>query len=200
MLHYVATLSAIGLVIALSSYLVAVVGGRIRLADYAVHIAPVLALAISTQSSLACLPIMLKKSTQLGVSPNVADIVLPMAVALMRATGSAMNLAVALYIANWFGMAIEPGPLAIAILVCVLTSMSAVSLPGHVSFITAVAPICLALGVPVEPLALLLAVETVPDIARTVGNAMMDVSITTAIGRRSEVGDQLGEKSAPPSD
>jgi Na+/H+-dicarboxylate symporter len=127
---------------------------------------------------------MLKKSEDLGVRESTAGLVLPMAVALMRATGPAMNLAVALYVASWFGVQLGPAQYAVAILAAALTSMGSVSLPGQVSFITAIAPICLAIGVPVEPLALLIAVETIPDIIRTLGNAMMDVAVTASVGRR----------------
>lgn len=183
LLHYVVIVSGIGIAVGLCSYLVAVIGGRLRPSEFGRQIAPVQALAISTQSSLACLPIMLKKSRQLGVSESTVGVVLPMAVALMRATGPAMNLAVALYVANWFGVALGPAQIAVAILAAVLTSMGAVSLPGQISFVTSIAPICLAIGVPVEPLALLIAVETVPDIFRTLGNAMMDVAVTAAVGR-----------------
>ena len=44
-------------------------------------------------------------------------------------------------------------------------------------------PIAIAMGVPVEPLALLVAVEMVPDIFRTVGNVSMDVAVTAAVAR-----------------
>ena len=80
------------------------------------------------------------------------DLVLPMAVALLRVTGPAMNLAVALYVANWFGIELDAFDYSFAIFIAALTSMGAVSLPGTVSFVTSIAPICLALGIPVEPL------------------------------------------------
>ncbi len=184
LLHYIVIVSSVGIFISLCCYPIAMIGGRLRLKDYAREVAPVQALAISTQSSLACLPIMLKKSEDLGVRETTAGLVLPMAVALMRATGPAMNLAVALYVASWFGVQLGPAQYAVAILAATLTSMGSVSLPGQVSFITAIAPICLAIGVPVEPLALLIAVETIPDIFRTLGNAMMDVAVTASVGRR----------------
>ncbi len=57
------------------------------------------------------------------------------------------------------------------------------SLPGQVSFLTSIAPICVAMGIPIEPLALLIAVEMIPDLVRTVGNVTMDVAATTAIAR-----------------
>jgi proton glutamate symport protein len=153
----------------------------VKFRDYMRQIAPVQAFAVSTQSSLASLPLMLQKSEALGVRESTAGLVLPMAVALLRVTGPAMNLAVALYVANWFGVKLDGFDYAFAIFIAALTSMGAVSLPGTVSFVTSIAPICLALGIPVEPLALLIAVETLPDIFRTTGNVQMDVALATAI-------------------
>jgi Na+/H+-dicarboxylate symporter len=183
-IHYILTVAAVGGIMALLAYVLAVVGGRIPFGRFARGIAPVQALAVSTQSSLACLPIMLKKSEQLGVPERTAGVVLPLAVALLRATGPAMNIAVALYVANWFGVEVGPAQYAFAILAAVLTSMGAVSLPGQVSFVTSIAPICLILGAPVEALAILIAVEVLPDIMRTVGNVMMDVAVTTTVSRQ----------------
>lgn len=183
--HYILVVSAVGLVMSLLAYPLAVLGGRIPFGRFARTIAPVQALAISTQSSLACLPIMLKKSEALGVPERTAGVVLPLAVALLRATGPAMNIAVALYVASWFGVEIGPAQYAVAVLAAVLTSMGSVSLPGQVSFVTAIAPICLLLGVPIEALGLLIAVEVLPDIIRTLGNVMMDVAVTTTVSRQT---------------
>jgi len=90
---------------------------------------------------------------------------------------------VALYIAYWFGMELTPAQIAIGIAAGALTTMGAVGIPGQASFITSIAPICLAMGVPIEPLALLIAVEILPDIVRTLGNVSMDVAVTTAVDR-----------------
>ena len=185
LLHYIASVSAVGIVIALLAYPLALFGARWSIRAYGSAIAPVQALAISTQSSLACLPLMLRKSEDLGVPESSAGVTLPMAVALLRATGPAMNLSVALYVANWFGVELGPAQYGVAIFAAVLTSMGAVSLPGTVSFITSCAPICIAIGAPVEPLALLIAVETLPDIFRTVGNVMHDVAVTGTVSRQT---------------
>jgi Na+/H+-dicarboxylate symporter len=192
-LHYILLVSSVGAVVALFAYPLAMLGGRVPLGRFAREIAPVQALAISTQSSLACLPIMLKKSEALGVPERTAGIVLPLAVALLRATGPAMNLAVALYVASWFGVEIGPAQYAVAILAAVLTSMGSVSLPGQVSFVTAIAPICLVIGAPIEALALLIAVEVLPDIIRTLGNVMMDVAVTTTVSRQAGETQEVAE-------
>ena len=43
----------------------------------------------------------------------------------------------------------------------------------------------IAMGVPVAPLGLLVAVETIPDIFRTLGNVTMDLATTVTVSARS---------------
>jgi hypothetical protein len=57
---------------------------------------------------------------------------------------------------------------------------------GQISFVTSIAPISIALGVPIEPLALLLALETIPDTFRTLGNVVLDVAVTGVVSEREE--------------
>jgi len=141
------------------------------------------AVAISTRSSLASLPAMLTASRNMGVREQVADVSLPICVALFRGTGPAMNIAVSFYVAHWLGYEPTVAQMIAATAVGAVMSYGAVSLPGEVSYISSIAPINLALGVPIAPLALLVAVEMVPDIFRTVGNVAMDVAVTTAVDR-----------------
>ncbi len=185
LLHYVLIVSAVGVVIWLAAWPLARFGAGIPLGRFTRAIAPSQAVAFSTQSSLATLPAMLRACATLGVPVAASGVVLPMAVAIFRATGPVMNFAVAIYIAYWFGIELTPAQLAVGIAAGALTTMGAVGLPGQASFITSVAPICLAMGLPIEPLALLLAVEILPDLVRTLGNVSMDVAATATVARRS---------------
>jgi Na+/H+-dicarboxylate symporter len=184
--HYVAVLVAVGAIIWLASFVVAWVGGRRNPMQFFVAAIPAQSVAISTQSSLASLPAMLTGLTGMGVRPATSEIILPVAVALFRATGPAMNLGVALYIAHWLGIELSAGQIALGIAAGAITTMGAVSLPGSISFISSIAPICLAMGVPIEPLGLLVAIETFPDIMRTLGNVTMDMAVTATIDERVE--------------
>ena len=181
--HYVVIVSSAGLAAWALAYPVAVFGGRVRLLAFAKAVAPAQAVALSTQSSLASLPPMLKASAELGVERSVARVSLPVAVAIFRVTSPAMNLAVAIYVAHWLGISLAPSAIAAGAAVAAITTIGSVSLPGQVSFLTSIAPICVAMGIPIEPLALLIAVEMIPDLVRTVGNVTMDVAATTAIAR-----------------
>lgn len=182
-LHYILIVSAIGVIIWLLAYPVAIFGAGRRLLDFTRAAFPSQAVALSTQSSLASLPAMLRGTTALGVPVTTADVTLPLAVAIFRATSPAMNLAVAIYVAHLTGVPLTPGTLMIGVAVAATTTLGSVSLPGSISFISAIAPICLAMGVPIEPLALLVAVETLPDIIRTLGNVTMDVAVTATVDR-----------------
>ncbi len=184
--HYIVLISIVGILVTLAAYPLAVLLGGIRLSEFTRAMIPPQAVAISTRSSLATLPAMLATSRTLGIREEVADVSLPIAVALFRATGPAMNVAVPFYIAHWLGLHPTPAQMIAATAVGALMSYGAVSLPGEVTYISSIAPIALALGVPIAPLALLVAVEMVPDIFRTVGNTTMDVTLTTIVNRGSK--------------
>jgi proton glutamate symport protein len=181
--HYVLIVSTIGLIVMLSAYPVAFFWAKFRPADFVRAAIPAQSVAISTQSSLASLPTMVEGSKQLGVGARSTDIVLPLAVAIFRATSPAMNLAVAIYVAHWLGIPLGPQQLAIGVVVAAITTLGSVSLPGTISFISAIAPICLAMGIPIAPLGLLVAIETFPDIMRTLGNVTMDIAVTGTVAR-----------------
>lgn len=184
--HYVVTITAMGTFVLVLGYAVAVLGGGIGLGAFARAMLPAQAVALSTQSSLACLPAMLDSAGRLGLKPSTAEFVLPLAVVVFRATSAAMNLAVVYYIAALAGVTISPTVAVAGILIASVISLSAVSLPGSISFVVSIGPIALAMGVPVEPLALLVAVEMLPDLMRTLGNVTMNVAVTAAVDRGGE--------------
>ena len=183
--HYIALVAAIGALVMLAGYALAILAARQKPLHFARAMLPVQAVAISTQSSLASLPAMLAACRKLGVRETSADFVLPLAVAIFRATSPAMNLAVVIYVAYLTGVALPPAALAAGIAVAMLAMLGSPSLPGTISFVTSTGPIALAMGVPIGPLALLVAVEMLPDIMRTLGNVTMDVAVTAAVDRRS---------------
>jgi Na+/H+-dicarboxylate symporter len=183
LIHYILTVAGVGLVVTIFAYPVAIFGGRIGFIRYARAALPSQAVAISTQSSLATLPVMIEGAAELDVPVAVSGVTLPLAVAIFRATGPAMNFAVAIYVANWFGVPVSPATLAVGVIVATLTSLGSVSLPGTVSYVSAIAPVASTIGAPVAPLGLLVAVETLPDIMRTVGNVTWDLATTAWLSR-----------------
>ena len=181
--HYIILISVIGILVTLWAYPIAAIWGRVGLGKFGKAMIAPQSVAISTRSSLASLPAMLAAARVIGVRDQVADVTLPLSVALFRATGPAMNTAVAFYVAHWLGYEPTMTQIIAATAVGAVMSYGAISLPGEVSFISSIAPIGMALGLPIAPLALLVAVEMVPDIFRTLGNVTLDVAVTTAVDR-----------------
>lgn len=182
--HYVAIVSGVTFGIVIIATIVAVIAARTPIPVTLRALAPVQMVAASTQSSLASLPAMLAAALgPLRVRTQTAEFVLPFAVAMFRLTSPVANLSVVAYVAHVYG--VTPGwlELAAGVAVAFAVSVSSVGLPGQTSFFSSIAPICLAMGVPVTLLPILLAVEIIPDVFRTVGNVTGDVAATLILDR-----------------
>jgi Na+/H+-dicarboxylate symporter len=185
--HYVLLVSAACIAVVLVCYLLAALFGRAGPLRFARAIAPAQVVAFSTQSSLGTLPVMVEIARKsLGVPEHVAGLVLPLAVAVFRLTSPVANLAVVLFICHVSGIEPTLPQMVAAGLVAFAVSISSVGLPGQVSFFVSVAPICFALGAPIDLLPLLLAVEVIPDIFRTVGNVTADLTVAAILGREED--------------
>ena len=195
-IHYMASISLGNITIGLVMALVAVTLGRVPVGLWLRATAPVQVAAFATQSSLACLPAMVERSRDdLGIPDRVTGLALPLAVALLRVTGPFANYSVALFVAQIYGVHLSPTQYIAGTFVAVATSMAAVSLPGQVSFFFSIAPICVTLGLPVDLLPILIAVEVVPDIFRTIGNVTGDMTLTALLWR----GERTRPEPAPAS-
>jgi Na+/H+-dicarboxylate symporter len=182
--HYILVVVAVGSTLLVGGYPLAWLVGGVPPTRFARAVMPAQAVALSTQSSLASLPAMLVSARRLELREETSEFVLPLAVAIFRATSPAMNLAVAIYVAHLAGVALTPLSLLAGVAVAFVISLGSVSLPGTISFVVSVGPIALAMGVPIGPLGLLVAVEMMPDIMRTLGNVTMDTALAAAVDRK----------------
>ena len=126
--------------------------------------------------------------TRLGQPAHVVSLVLPMTVSLFRITSPMQYLGAAAFVAWIYGIDVSLAHLAVATALAVVLSLGAVGLPGQVSFMAATMPVTSAMGLPVEPLGLLLAVDTVPDVFATVGNVSADLVASSLVARGEGVG------------
>ena len=167
------------------------------LGHFANSIFPAQAVAMSTQSSLASLPAMLQVAQRkLGIPLPIASLVLPMAVSLFRLTSPIQYIGVAAFIAWAYGIEIGPLQWATAVVLAVVVSLGSVGLPGQVSFMATNMPVSQALGLPIEPFGLLLAVDTIPDVFATLGNVTGDVSAAAMVQGRNVPADGLASTAA----
>ncbi len=185
--HYIALLLTVQGLLILMIYPFAMVVGGAGLGAFIRAMAPVQLVAIGTQSSIACLPAMVEASESLGVAEAPRRLVLPLAVSMFKITSPCANLAVVLYLASVHGIVLGLPQIAGGIAVALAVAVASAGLPGGSSFYLACVPIAAAMGVPTQLLPLLLAVEVVPDIFRTIGNVTGDVAVTAAVGRQARV-------------
>jgi Na+/H+-dicarboxylate symporter len=186
--QYLVLMCALSVIVTVLAYPAVVLFGRLSVARFAKAMAPAQALAISTQSSLATLPAMLDcAQKQLGLPERVTSITLPLAVSLFRMTSPIVNISIVIFVAHVYGVHLDAARLAVGVVLAVVTSFGVVGLPSQLSLFNTTVPISLGMGVPLELLPLLLAVEVIPDIFRTLGNVTSDVAVT-AIVARSEAG------------
>lgn len=188
--HYVAVVCLIGTSAWGLAYVFAGVASRTPFLKFVRAMLPAQAVALSTQSSIAALPSMIAATEGLGVRKETAAVALPLAVALFRITSPSMNLAVAIYVAHVLGVDLSIQTLAVGVCVALLTTIGSVGLPGQASFLTSITPIAVAMGLPIEPLVIFLAIEMIPDLVRTVGNVTADVALAAVADRDRPVGDE----------
>jgi Na+/H+-dicarboxylate symporter len=186
--HYFLLYMSLGVVILAAGYAIAVGAARWPLGRFARTIAPTQAIAFSTQSSVACLPAMLVAARKLDVREPNAVVSLPLAAALFRVTGPAMNIGVVIYLAALLGLPLSIGAMVAGFAVASVMTIGSPGIPGQSSFITTIAPIAAAMGVPLAPLAIFVALEPIPDMLRTIANVTVDVAVAGAVDRVGSAG------------
>lgn len=182
---YILVMCAVYTLVTLLLYVVAALAARQSLRRFASALLPVQLIAGSTQSSLAALPSMIDSARQrLGYPPALTALMLPMAVSLFRVTSPAQYIAVASFIAWLYGIDIGFSQYAVAVFLAAAISMGSTGLPGQANFLTNNLPVTQSMGLPVEPLGVLLAMDTIPDVFCTVGNVTGHMTATAVIARQ----------------
>jgi Na+/H+-dicarboxylate symporter len=140
-------------------------------------------LAATTQSSTACLPILLEAAANLRLPSAFVGAMMPLAVATFRFGNVFAAVATGLVGARLFGIHPSASQIVAAIGIGVLTNIGSVGVPGAAVLMAAWGPIYLALGTPIEALTLYIAIITLPDICITVCNVTADLAATALIAR-----------------
>ncbi len=183
--HYAAVMVGNCLAILIFAYALAVIGGRIPLRRFARAALAPQAVAASTQSSLASLPAMVEAmQDDLQVSRDISGVVLSIAVAVFRITSPSINLAVAIYCGHLFGVPLSSATLAAGIAVACMMTLASTGLPGQSNFLVTIVPICAVMRVPITALPLLMAIEVIPDIFRTIVAVTADMAVAATVAAR----------------
>lgn len=142
--------------------------------------------AFSTSSSNATLPTNIAVAErEFGVSPSVAGFVLPLG-ATMNMNGTALYEGVTvLFLAQAFGVDLSLGAQLTVALLAVITAVGAAGVPG--GSLPLMMVVLATVGVPPEAIALILGVDRILDMSRTVVNVTGDLTAAIAVARSETV-------------
>lgn len=154
----------------------------IRFTDFYKTMFPVQLVAFSTSSSAATLPVTMEQVEKgLGVSNDVASFVLPIGVTINMDGTSLYQAVAAVFIAQVFGIDLTLGQQLTIILTATLASIGSAGVPGAGMVMLII--VLNAVGLPVEGLALILAIDRPLDMLRTVLNVTGDAMISTIVAK-----------------
>lgn len=155
--------------------------GRVNLKKFFRGIRPAQLIAFSSSSSSATLPVTMEcVEENIGVSKEISSFVLPLG-ATINMDGTALYQGVAaVFIAQVFGMDLSIGQQLTIVLMATLASIGAAGVPG-VGMIT-LTMVLKQIGIPLEGIALILGVDRILDMCRTIVNITGDAACATVVG------------------
>ena len=184
---YILVLCAFFLAATVALYPLAAIGGRGSIRRFATGVAPAQAVAFSSRSSLASLPALIDGAVRVGVPATVSGFVLPMAVAMFKFTQPIAWLVGAAFVTRLYGVDFDTALIATIALASVVLSFAAPGIPSGGLFM--MAPVYMAVGIPVEGIGVLIALDAVPDMFKTVANVTGDMALASVVGHSMKPGD-----------
>ena len=173
----VVTLTVVAVAVIL--YPIGILAGRMSTSAFVSYCAPAQAIAFAARSSLAALPAMVESAERAGLPPGASRVVLPLSLSVFH-FGSAIAQAVGVvFLARLFGVTLTPPQLAAVVCAVVLASFAVPGIPG--GSIIAMVPVLAAANLPVDGVAILLAVDTIPDMFRTTANVTGAMTLTAIL-------------------
>ena len=179
---YVAVFVLLMLLAMVLMYVAAVAIGRVPLRRFAVAVAPAQVIALGSRSSSAALPAQLQSAREILQLPaDVISFVLPTAVAIFRVSAPVSFVLGALFLGKLYGVPISPGQVVSLAVLSILVSYSVPPVPSGSVFL--MAPVFADMGIPVEGIAILIAIDVIPDLAKTVAIVTSHLSSAVVVAR-----------------
>ncbi len=138
------------------------------------HTRELLLLAFSTSSSAAVMPMTIRTVRSFGVRETTAQFLVPLG-ATVNMTGTALYQGVAtVFMAQVFGVTLDPTSLLLVVVTAVAASIGSPATPGV--GIVILASIVQSVGIPASGIVLLVGVDRILDMSRTVANVTGDLT------------------------
>jgi len=184
-LQYIVTLSGVLFLFTLAVYPVAVLVGRVSLRKFATAAAPAQAVAFSTRSSLAALPAMITGARDvLHLPPPITGFALPLAVSVCRANVPMAWVVGVLFLGKLYGIPVSGAQLALLVVTSTLISFSVPGIPSASLFL--LAPVLVGNGLPAAGVGILIAVDAIPDMFKTLVNVTTHLASVSVLARLDE--------------
>jgi len=153
---------------------------RVKPVEFLRRVIPIMVTAFSTSSSNATLPTTIKESEEkLGIPKDIAGFVLPLG-ATMNMNGTALYEGVTvLFLSQVFGIPLGIGQMLIVVILSVLMAVGTAGVPG--ASIPMLMMVLSAVGIPPEGIAIILGMDRLLDMGRTVLNVTGDVVTATFV-------------------
>lgn len=145
------------------------IAGRVSPLALARALLPALVVGFTSRSSLASLPAQVDGTTVgLGLPAHTVGFVLPLAVASFKPHAPLNWSSLALFSALLYGVPIGPAELLTVVTSALLLSFAVPGIPSAGMLL--IAPVFATIGVPFEAIGVLIAVDAIPDMFKTVAN------------------------------
>jgi proton glutamate symport protein len=170
LVYYIGLLSLVTAVfILVCLYPAAVWLGRVPLGAFVKAAGPAQLVALASRSSLAALPATIEGArADLGWPEEMVGFFVPLAASMFRVGGAIAQAVAVLFVARLYDVPLAPAQLATIFVTVAVTSFTIPGVPA--GSIIAMTPVLAAAGVPVEGIGLLIGVDTIPDMFRTLAN------------------------------
>jgi Na+/H+-dicarboxylate symporter len=177
-------------------YLIVRFVGGIPLGRFARAALPAQVVALSTRSSVAALPAMIDGAERvLKIPPAVAGFGLPFGVSLLRVNTPTSWIVSGIFVGQLYGAPIGMAGVVTIGFGALLMSFSVPGIPSGGLFI--LAPLFAAVGLPIEGIGILIALDAIPDVFKTAVNVTGHLTATTVLARGYVAAtDELGERPA----
>ena len=190
---YIVIVSIAMLLFTLLLYPVTALAGRTRLIDFARGVAPAQLVAVSTRSSIASLPALVEGAKDRLRLPSAGtSFVLPLSVSLFKVNRPISSVVKLMLVAHLYGIPLRPTTLVIFLATVMIISFTAAGIPQNGPGFKTI-PAYLAAGVPIEAIIVIEAVESIPDIFKTLLNVTGDMTAATILTRSHRSQTELSE-------
>lgn len=182
--RYIITLSGTLLLFTILLYPVVVFVGRMSLRRFISAAAPAQALAAGSRSSLAALPLMISAAREkLGLGETASGFVLPLAVSVFRVNVPMAWIVGVVFLGKLYGIPVSEAALLGLVLTSTLLSFSVPGIPSASLFL--LSPVLVDLGLPAAGVGILIAVDVLPDMFKTLANVTSQLTAAVLAGGRA---------------